>query len=122
MAIRGDGYMYKLFSKLNEICYQEIDIEDFLDQRESEPFDGEWIRVYQDIEELKKDKMLDDTKDIEKKVYMFVFEQLASADLAAYISEDFALIAESKMLNYSDAWLDKLISCYENAKIPCGEL
>ena len=42
--------------------------------------------------------------------------------MAGYISDDFSLIADSKRLGYSDEWLDKLISCYENARIPCGEL
>ena len=45
-----------------------------------------------------------------------------STDLAEFISDDFYMIADSKALNYSDRWLDKLIACYENAVIPCGEL
>ena len=42
--------------------------------------------------------------------------------MAGYISDDFGLIADSKRLGYSDKWLEKLIFCYENARIPCGEL
>lgn len=43
-------------------------------------------------------------------------------ELAEYVSDDFGLIADSRILKYSDIWLDKLISSYENANIPCGNL
>lgn len=51
-----------------------------------------------------------------------VYEKAEDDELAGYISDDFDLIADSKMLGYSDEWLEKLISCYENARIPCGTL
>ncbi len=114
--------MYELLDKLSQINYEELDIDDFLDQRDSDPFDSEWVRVYQAIEELKKSKAVGDTREIEKKAYITVYEKTEADELAGYISDDFGLIADSKMLGYSDEWLDKLISCYKNAKIPCGML
>lgn len=53
---------------------------------------------------------------------MKVYERSACDELAGYISDDFGLIADNKTPDYSDEWLDKLISCYEKAIIPCGEL
>ena len=114
--------MYELLDKLSQINYEELDIDDFLDQRDSDPFDIEWVRVYQALEELKKGKTVADTREIEKKAYITVYEKSENDELAGYISDDFGLIADSKRLNYSDEWLKKLISCYENARIPCGEL
>ena len=114
--------MLELLDKLKEINFEEFDIDDFLDQRDSDPFDSEWVRVYQAIEELKKDKAVDDTREIAKKAYITVYEKSEDDELAGYISDDFGLIADSKLLGYSDEWLDKLISCYKNAKIPCGKL
>jgi len=105
-----------------EINYEELDIDDFLEQRDSDPFDSEWVRIYQALEELKKGKTVADTREVEKKAYITVYEKSENDELAGYISDDFGLIADSKRLNYSDEWLDKLISCYENARIPCGEL
>ena len=49
--------MYELLDKLSQINYEELDIDDFLDQRDSDPFDSEWVRIYQALEELKKGKM-----------------------------------------------------------------
>ena len=114
--------MYELLDNLSQINYEELDIDDFLDQRDSDPFDSEWVRVYQALEELKKGKTVADTREIEKKAYITVYEKSENDELAGYISDDFGLIADSKRLGYSDKWLEKLISCYENTRIPCGEL
>ena len=114
--------MSELLDKLNQINFEELDIDDFLDQRDSDPFDGEWMRVYHAVETLKKDTVADDSREIEKKAYIMVYEKSEDDELAGYISDDFGLIADSKRLGYSDEWLDKLISCYEHARIPCGEL
>ena len=114
--------MLALLDNLSKISFEGFDIDDFLDQRDSDPFDSEWFRVYQTLEELKKRKTVDDTREIEKKAYLTVYEKSEDDALAGYISDDFSLIADSKRLGYSDEWLDKLISCYENARIPCGEL
>lgn len=114
--------MFELLNKLNNIKYEELDIDEILDKRESDPFDSEWMRVYQAIKELKKGKKFDHTTDIEEKAYITVYEKTDNDELAGYISDDFGLIADSKTLNYSDEWLDKLVACYEKAIIPCGEL
>lgn len=114
--------MLELLDKLKKINFEELNIDDFLDQRDSDPFDSEWVRVYQALEELKKGKTVEDTREIEKKAYITVYEKSENDELAGYISDDFGLIADSKRLGYSDEWLEKLISCYENARIPCGEL
>ena len=55
--------MYELLDKLSQINYEELDIDDFLDQRDSDPFDSEWVRVYQALEELKKGKTVADTRE-----------------------------------------------------------
>ena len=117
-----DNQMFELLDNLKKVNYETLDIDDFLDQRECEPFDSEWIRVYQAIEELKKERAVEDNREIEKKAYITVFEKTECDDLAGYIADDFGLIADSIMLNYSDEWLEKLISCYKKAIIPRGNL
>ena len=66
--------MVELLNKLNNIQYEELDIDDILDKRESDPFDSEWMRVYREIKELKKGKKFDDTTEIEKKAFVTVYE------------------------------------------------
>ena len=114
--------MIELLNKLNNINFEELDIDEFLNKRDIEPFDSNWVRVYQIIEEMKKGRAIDSTKDIEKKVYIIVYEQTGNNELAGYISDDFGLIADSKILGYTEEWLEKFISCYENSLLPCGVL
>ena len=64
-----DNQIFELLDKLKKVNYETINIDDFLDQRECDPFDSEWVRVYQAIEELKKGKEMVDTREIEKKAY-----------------------------------------------------
>ena len=62
--------MFGLLSKLGTIHYTELDVDEILDKREMDSFDSEWVRVYQAIEDQKRGKNIDDTKDIrEKSIY-----------------------------------------------------
>lgn len=114
--------MLELLDTLSKVDFEGFDPDDFLAQRESNPFDGEWMRVYQAIEALKKDHVVDSTREFEKKAYITVYEKTEADEVAGYIADDFGLIADSKSLGYSDEWLDKLIFCYKNARIPYGKL
>ena len=80
------------------------------------------MRVYQAVEALKTGNVVDDTREIEEKAYLTVYEKSEDDELAGYISDDFGLIADSRRLGCSDQWLDKLIACYEEEKLPCGTL
>lgn len=115
--------MKELLIKLKEINYAALDIDDILDNRDSEPFDSEWVRIYQVIKELKKDnKCVDDTASVREKAFKVVYELSGYGELAECVSDDFGLIADSKAMGYSDEWLYKLIACYENATISFGKL
>ncbi len=114
--------MLELLDHLSRINFEELDIDDFLEQRDNDPFDGEWMRVYQAVEALKTGNVVDDTREIEEKAYLTVYEKSEDDELAGYISDDFGLIADSRRLDCSDQWLDKLIACYEEEKLPCGIL
>ena len=48
--------MEKLLAKLDQINFSNIDVEELLDNRDEEAFDSEWMRVYREIEMLKKEK------------------------------------------------------------------
>ncbi len=114
--------MSELLDNLSKINFEKLDLDDFLDQRDSDPFDREWMRVYHAVEALKKGITVDDTREIEKKAYLTAYEKSEDDELAGYISDDFGLIADSRRLGYSDEWLDKLIACYEEERLPCGTL
>ena len=85
--------MFGLLSKLGTIHYTELDVDEILDKREMDSFDSEWVRVYQAIEDQKRGKNIDDTKDIREKAFMIVYQQSGCGELAGYISDDFGLVA-----------------------------
>ncbi len=104
--------------------FNNIDFDEVLDSRDREEFDREWNRVYNDIELLKKaNAYSDDDHNICKKyresAFMRVYEISEDSDLAAYISDDFGLIFDSELLQYTDEWLIWLIQKYEASEIPC---
>lgn len=119
--------MEGLIAKLDKIDFTAIDIDNLLDNRDRDPFDSEWMRVYGEIEAIKKEKSYTDedksyASNIREKAFMKIYNLSGHGELAEYVSDDFGLIVDSRILKYSDVWLDKLISSYENANIPCGNL
>ena len=116
-----------LFQKLREVNYANLDVDELLDNRDCKVFDSEWGRVYKEVEKLKKDSGYTSEQKkhngvIREKAFKVVYELSGNGELAEYISDDFGLIADSQSLAYSDEWFDKLIDCYKNAEIPCGDL
>lgn len=51
-----------------------------------------------------------------------IYEFTNDSDLAGYVSDDFGLISDARLLEYSDFWLDKMVAYYEKGSIPCGSL
>lgn len=119
----------ELLNALADIDYSEFDedgINELLDSRDSDPFDAEWCRVNEEIEQLKNDQnyppeIESQQSKICEKAFMTV-EHNIPGELSEYVSDDFGLIYDSLVLNYKDEWLDKLIDSYKNKKIPSGEL
>lgn len=120
-------HVEKLLEKLNEIDFEDLSVDEFLDNRDSKPFDSEWSRVYKEISNLKKEtgftaEQKKYSSEISEKAFMTIYNLSGYGELAEYVSDDFCLIADSKQMNYTDEWLDKLIEKYNNAVIPSGEL
>lgn len=109
-----------LLEKLNESMFESVDLDEILDLRDSDPFDGEWNCVYKAIEEQKKIKGYSDenkhlTDEYRRSAYLRVYNLCSNDDLAAYISD-------SELISYTDSWLEALTKIYANSKIPCGEI
>lgn len=122
-----DLNMEKLISKLSEIDFANLTIDEILDSRDNNPFDSEWVRVYNEIEKLKKEKEYTAEQetynsDVREQVFKKIYKLSGHSALSGYISDDFGMITDSRILNYSDTWLNILISCYENSMVPSGSL
>lgn len=119
--------MEKLLERLKEIDFDTMDIDELLDNRDCKPFDAEWNRIYKEICKFKKEKELTaDQKKysgwVSEKAFMTVYDLSRHGELAGYVSDDFSLMTDCKLMGFSDEWLTKLIGCYQNGVIPSGEL
>lgn len=127
-SILQKGYkMKRLIKVLEQIDFSNLDIDELLDNREVAVFDAEWIRVYNAVESLKNalnysDAERENNSKLREQVFRMIYEFTSDSDLAGYVSDDFGLISDARLLEYSDFWLDKMIACYEKGSIPCGSL
>lgn len=124
--MEGDR-MNTLIKVLEQMDFNDLDIDDLLDNRDLAVFDTEWIRVYNVVESLKnegnysEEENKNNTK-LREQVFQMIYEFTNDSDLAGYVSDDFGLISDARLLGYNDLWLDKMVACYEKGSIPCGSL
>lgn len=123
----SDTVINKLIVNLEKIDFTKLDTDKILDNRDTSEFLCQWMRVQDEIENFKDGKELnienkDNSSFIRQEVAGIVYELAGGIELAEEIGGDFELIAESRLIGYTDKWLEKLISCYKNSTIPNGNL
>lgn len=116
-----------LIEKLADICLTDTDIDAILDMREQEPFDRAWMNAYNEVERLKQENgfsasQIKISDDYRKQAYLKAYSLFQSSDIAAYISDDFGLIADSEQFQYESLCISKLMQSYMSSIIPCGNL
>lgn len=104
--------MEGLIVKLDKIDFTAIDIDHLLDNRDRDPFDSEWMRVYREIEAIKKEKSYTDedknhASNIREKVFMKIYNLSGHGELAEYVSDDFGLIVDSSIDIHGQVYIDE---------------
>ncbi len=99
----------------------ESSVEDILDARDSEDFASQWMRVYASIDSQK--RMISQIQSeystkIRELAYLRAYARWKSPDLAAYISDDFGLIADTAALGVYEPWVEAMLEKYKEGKIP----
>jgi hypothetical protein len=104
--------------------FENCDVEELLDKRDSKEFDSEWMRVYNELRnkfnigDLKKEEI----DSIREKSFLKAYNLSKSSDIASCVSDDFEIICTAYLEHYNDKWLNSLIMSYVNGKFPCGKL
>lgn len=100
-------------------------IDAYLDQRDREPFDGQWTRADAALQSHKRGAdpqrvQLAQAESAQLRQAVFVAAMQASghAELAAYLADDAALIYESRFLQLRSDWIDALHRSYQSAHSP----
>ena len=109
---------------ISRLSLKPEEIESALDRRDEQPFDQTWARVFRDVEEIK--GSWQDAEacvgQLRELAYMQAIERWGSADLSAYISDDFGLIADALAINYQNPLLNELLHMYLTLRFPSGTL
>ncbi len=91
-------------------------IDDILDSRDSDVFSNPWTKAWENVE----DKNLDIDSDRER-LFKMIYDKTESSDLAAYVTEDFELIAKH-IDEEENNWVNTVCKAYFSFVIPHGEL
>lgn len=100
--------------------------DDLLDERESDSFDGEWMRVYSAVQDAEVEGELQTKNVTIDELREWAFKRAhgisGHAEIAAAVSDDMELIARALQANYSDEWLGALWQTYREGRFPCGDI
>lgn len=102
-------------------------IDGWLDERDESEFENEYIRVTNELDELKKFSSI--SKEEEKKLASIAkiafarsFQLSDSDEFASSVSDDLTLIGQALIFHYNDPWLTALFDSYRQNIFPRGRL
>ncbi|MCY7377296.1 MAG: hypothetical protein LH472_15160 [Pyrinomonadaceae bacterium] len=104
---------------LNFTAFDGAEIDEMLDRRDDSEFEEDWLRVFQELEQKSfTDDDLAAIKNIREIAYQKTFEATEHGELAAYVADDFEMIAKSLFAEFSDEWLNALFLAYLHGAFP----
>ena len=100
-----------------------------LNDRDQDPFDGEWVSLDKKLEKEKSkisssefDSISEKLRKVTRSVFIKIMKNTGSSDLAGYVFDDFDLIYLALLMKIRDGFLFSLIYSYMNGKIPTNEM
>ena len=113
----------KIVKTIKNYDYSAIDIDEFLDNRETDEFESGWFDINDQIDRNAIPENVKKRSDeIRKEVFLFIDNVLGTSELSEYISDDIELLIFADYLGISDPWFEKFVEIYENGELPSGIL
>ena len=104
---------------LNFTALDNDEIDEMLDRHGDSGFEKDWLRVFQALDKKSfTDNALTEIKNIREIAYKKTFTTTNHGELAAYVADDFELIAKSLLADFSDEWLNALFLSYLHGAFP----
>lgn len=107
----------------------DADIDAYLDARDEDPFDSDWLSAHQELESRKHGLDEPSLRKLERangKLRERVFKRVlgqAGDDIAGYISDDFGLMFDALAMDDLEAsWVFGLYERYASAALPSGSI
>lgn len=113
-----------LNKKVSEQVFFEFlnsfDINDYLDSRDTTPFDLIWMENFNRVERLNfTDGQLDEINKIRENCYKSVLRATGNSELASYVVDDFEIICKDIIHDNLNEWtIVQLLGSYENKTLP----
>lgn len=114
---------------ISNIDFSSISTDYYLDSRDMNPFDTDWIKAYEGIEKAKENLTEKEKLELDKlsefvrhKAFISALRNSNSSELAGYISDDFGLFSDALAMNISNKWLNGLLSSYLSGIPPSGKI
>ena len=99
----------------------ESSVEGILAARDSETFSSRWMGIFKSIESHKS-KISKVQSELSTKIrelaFLRAYSRWKSSDLAADISDDFGLIADTAALGVNEPWVEAMLGKYKHGEIP----
>lgn len=96
-------------------------VDQILDDRDSEEFSQRWMAVF-NVVESHKDGMNESqsvlSTRIRKAAYLRAYARWKLPELAAFVSDDFGLIADAAATGVDDPWVNAMLQSYRKGVIP----
>lgn len=114
-----DGILEMLNKQQDQLGEKEII--NYLDYRDTSPFDEKWVKSYENVNSIKSNKdesFLNNEKNLREKVFKNVARITNNYELAEYISDDAGLIYSDYYFNTNDKFIKELYSYYKVGELP----
>lgn len=107
----------------------EAAIADYLDMRDLDPFDSDWVDALAALEQHKRElpasvaaELATESEQLRKAAFILVLRASNDADLAGYLSDDAGLAFEADRSRHVSPWIDALRDRYQHQQLPSGAL
>ena len=98
-------------------------IDEMLDSRDSNEFESDWLKISQTLEKKKfSADNLASIENIREIAYKKTFDTTNHSELAAYVADDFEMIAKSLLSDFADEWLNALFLSYLHGLFPHSKI
>ncbi|ANF96089.1 hypothetical protein [Paenibacillus bovis] len=106
-------------SLLSSDMWEQLDIERYLEYRDSADFDTAWIQAYQQLRrEGLNPAEEEQVREWSRQAFDQVIRASGSSELAAYVSDDMDLVFCAHLLGLENEFIQELAGHYEQGELP----
>lgn len=104
---------------ITEHTFAELDVDDYLAEREDDEFSGQWMQAFERVQGSGTEAEAEDIRSGREMAYKQVFSLTGDPDLAGYVSDDIGLICTALAGDeVHDGFVHTLQESYLSGRLP----